>query len=310
MTALALDAEPACPGPAEAFPDTTDRASGALRAERRPFDEFSRETWDAARRADAVGDPVLGLGIPSSVVGRLRRECPRGDARHRAGDAPPGAEPVAIVPLMHRHEVEPSDALTHTRMRHGTRARADAGPADRQSGLLRGLLPRRLRDDPRRSVGPAGGHRSGRRLPGRPRGRTMGRRRPAPPALRRPDRRPAGRGPRRPRDGERLDPERRARGRLPGRDAAARASTSTASSRRSARRSATRSGARSVGHRPSARSGWRTRPTRCATSTPSSSCIRSAGARTACSAPDPGGNRAACSSAACSSSSARTVRSA
>jgi CelD/BcsL family acetyltransferase involved in cellulose biosynthesis len=26
---------------------------------------------------------------------------------------------VAIVPLMHRHEVEPSDALTHTTMRHG-----------------------------------------------------------------------------------------------------------------------------------------------------------------------------------------------
>ena len=26
---------------------------------------------------------------------------------------------MAIVPLMHRHEVEPSDALTHTTMRHG-----------------------------------------------------------------------------------------------------------------------------------------------------------------------------------------------
>jgi CelD/BcsL family acetyltransferase involved in cellulose biosynthesis len=35
-----------------------------------------------------------------------------------AGDAP-DAEAVAIVPLMHRHEVEPTDALTHTKMRHG-----------------------------------------------------------------------------------------------------------------------------------------------------------------------------------------------
>ena len=30
------------------------------------------------------------------------------------------AEPVAIVPLMHRHEAEPTDALTHTTLRHGS----------------------------------------------------------------------------------------------------------------------------------------------------------------------------------------------
>ena len=28
-------------------------------------------------------------------------------------------DPIAIVPVMHRHEVEPSDALTHTTIRHG-----------------------------------------------------------------------------------------------------------------------------------------------------------------------------------------------
>ena len=38
-------------------------------------------------------------------------------------DAPAGADPVAIVPLMHRHEVEPSDAPTHTTMRHGAGVR-------------------------------------------------------------------------------------------------------------------------------------------------------------------------------------------
>ena len=47
MTAPALDVEPACPGPAEAFPHTTDRSPRSLRAERRPFDGFSPETWDA-----------------------------------------------------------------------------------------------------------------------------------------------------------------------------------------------------------------------------------------------------------------------
>jgi CelD/BcsL family acetyltransferase involved in cellulose biosynthesis len=34
-------------------------------------------------------------------------------------DAPADALPVAIVPFMHRHAVEPSDAATRTRMRHG-----------------------------------------------------------------------------------------------------------------------------------------------------------------------------------------------
>ena len=34
-------------------------------------------------------------------------------------DGPGGDTPVAIVPLMHRHEVEPTDAATHTTIRHG-----------------------------------------------------------------------------------------------------------------------------------------------------------------------------------------------
>ncbi len=35
-------------------------------------------------------------------------------------DAAPGDPPVAIVPFMHRHEVEPTDAITHTTIRHGS----------------------------------------------------------------------------------------------------------------------------------------------------------------------------------------------
>jgi CelD/BcsL family acetyltransferase involved in cellulose biosynthesis len=40
------------------------------------------------------------------------RDGPGGDGPGEDGD------PIAIVPLMHRHEVEPSDALTHTTIRH------------------------------------------------------------------------------------------------------------------------------------------------------------------------------------------------
>ena len=54
MTAPALDAEPACPGAAEALPDTTDRVLGTLRAERRPFADFSREDWDRIAVAGAT----------------------------------------------------------------------------------------------------------------------------------------------------------------------------------------------------------------------------------------------------------------
>ena len=35
-------------------------------------------------------------------------------------DGSNAAEPIAIIPLMHRHEVEPTDAVTHTTMRHGS----------------------------------------------------------------------------------------------------------------------------------------------------------------------------------------------
>lgn len=37
-------------------------------------------------------------------------------------------EPIAIVPLMHRHEVEPTDAVTHTTMRHGADLRLTPVP--------------------------------------------------------------------------------------------------------------------------------------------------------------------------------------
>jgi CelD/BcsL family acetyltransferase involved in cellulose biosynthesis len=119
MTAPALDAEPACPGAAEARPDTTDRTLGALRAERRPFDGFSRQEWD-----DLVARTPWSTPFSSWAFQRAWWDAYSANAHEETlavvpADAPPGAAPVAIVPLMHRHEVEPSDALTHTRMRHG-----------------------------------------------------------------------------------------------------------------------------------------------------------------------------------------------
>ena len=97
------------------------------------------------------------------------------------------ADPVAIVPLMHRHEVEPSDALTHTTMRHGARRRADPGRRPTRRPSSSG--PRTTPTTRRSSCAPAdlpalSPRRSPRTSPVRPI-RRLGRRRPAPAALRR-----------------------------------------------------------------------------------------------------------------------------
>ena len=120
MTAPALEAEPPCPGPAEAFPDSTDRLPGTLRAERRPFDEISRETWERLAARTPWATPFSAWAFHRAWWDAYSANAHEETLAIVAADAPPGAEPVAIVPLMHRHEVEPSDALTQTRMRHGT----------------------------------------------------------------------------------------------------------------------------------------------------------------------------------------------
>ena len=168
-------------------------------------------------------------------------------------DAPPAATRSRIVPLMHRHEVEPGDALTHTKMRHGAGRRADPGPADRHraSSSAPRTTPTTRRSWPRRPTCRPSPSRWPTTWPSRQRPAPLGRHRPAPAPLRRPDGRRARRRLRRARDGRGLDAQRRARGRLPGRDAAGRRERWTTTSPRSARRSATRSGARSAGPRRS-----------------------------------------------------------
>ena len=119
MTAPALDAEPACPGAAEALPPTTDHAPRAVRAERRPFDDLSRETWDALAGQTPWATPFTVWAFHRAWWDAYGANAHEETLVVVPAGAPPGADPIAIVPLMHRHEVEPSDALTHTRMRRG-----------------------------------------------------------------------------------------------------------------------------------------------------------------------------------------------
>ena len=88
MTTQTLDREPACPGPtleAGAIDADSRPVATAFRAERAAVRRHPAGDLGRPRRPEPVGDAVLRLGLPPRVVGRLRRERPRGDARGRRG---------------------------------------------------------------------------------------------------------------------------------------------------------------------------------------------------------------------------------
>src|SRR6187397_1239760 len=114
MTAPTLDAEPACPGPVLGLPTIDDTMIPALRAERRSFDAIPRETWDRLAARNPWSTPFSAWAFHRAWWDAY------GDNAHEETLVLTSADAiVAIVPLMHRHEVEASDAQTHTTMRHG-----------------------------------------------------------------------------------------------------------------------------------------------------------------------------------------------
>jgi CelD/BcsL family acetyltransferase involved in cellulose biosynthesis len=121
-----LASEPACPDAVDLSgfqPSPRRRAEGPhLRAEQRLVADIPQATWDALAARTPWATPFSGWAFQRAWWDAYR------DNAHEetlivCADGPAGDEPVAIVPLMHRHEVEPTDALTHTTMRHG-------GPVD------------------------------------------------------------------------------------------------------------------------------------------------------------------------------------
>ncbi len=118
MTSLTLDAEPACPTTTEIVDQ--ERGSGRSRAvERRAIADIPRETWDALAARNPWATPFSGWAFQrawwDAYGANAHEETLVVVAAGRRG----GRRTVAIVPLMHRHEVEPDDALIHTKMRHG-----------------------------------------------------------------------------------------------------------------------------------------------------------------------------------------------
>ena len=133
VTAPAMDAEPACPGGPGPSPDaspanaqTAPPLQHRLIAAQRPLASIPAATWDALAARNPWATPfsrwafhrawwdAYGSGAHEQTMVVFDAS----GAGAEAGLADPLAELVAIVPLMHRHEVEPTDAAAHTTLRH------------------------------------------------------------------------------------------------------------------------------------------------------------------------------------------------
>ena len=95
-------------------PRARRRAAGPRPSRRAPARSrpFRPATWDALAAANPWATPFSAWAFQRAWWDALRRQRARPDARVVDADAPADGprRPVAIVPLMHRHEVEPIDA--------------------------------------------------------------------------------------------------------------------------------------------------------------------------------------------------------
>jgi CelD/BcsL family acetyltransferase involved in cellulose biosynthesis len=122
MTSPTLDLEPACPGapsgPTPAQLETApDRAD--FQVEQRPRHAIPRDAWDELAAATPWATPFSGYAFHRAWWDAYGANAHEQTLVVCRSDA---SRPLAIVPLMHRHEVEPTDPLTQSTMRHGGRA--------------------------------------------------------------------------------------------------------------------------------------------------------------------------------------------
>ena len=136
MTTQAPNAEPACPGSADAGTARSRQdlpaATVALHARRCAFDAIPRATWDELAGRNPWATPFSSWAFQRAwwdAYGASAHDQTLIVTADPSETEDPTVAPgdiVAIVPLMHRHEVEPGDADTASRIRHG--ADADLTP--------------------------------------------------------------------------------------------------------------------------------------------------------------------------------------
>ena len=122
---MSMVGDPPCP---PAVGDAASPAAGTrtLRAVRRAFDLIEPATWDALVDATPRATPFSRWAFQRAWWDAYGENAHEETVVLVPADGPDDAEPVAIVPLMHRHEVEPGDAEQRTMMRHAE------GPAQTQ----------------------------------------------------------------------------------------------------------------------------------------------------------------------------------
>jgi len=104
--------EPACPGAVDA--SSPARSDRPLAVERHTFADLDPATWGRLATANPWATP-----FSSWAFHRAWWDAYAANAHEQTLVVRDGEALVGIAPLMHRHEVEPSDAATHTSMRHG-----------------------------------------------------------------------------------------------------------------------------------------------------------------------------------------------
>ena len=131
MTSAALEVEPSCPGGPAAAPDPASpsaRPDRRVVAVRRPFGSIAPAVWDGLAGRNPWATPFSRWAFHRAWWDAY------GDSAHDQtmvildAAADPDAEPIGIVPLMHRHAVEPTDPATQTTMRHGSAVELTAVP--------------------------------------------------------------------------------------------------------------------------------------------------------------------------------------
>jgi CelD/BcsL family acetyltransferase involved in cellulose biosynthesis len=122
VTAPSLEADPDCAEPVIA---TMPAAEPRLRAELRPFADISQETWDGLAGLNPWATPFSAWAFH-----RAWWDAYGSDAHEETmAVVDSSGRLVAIVPLMHRHVVEPRDAETHTSIRHAAPSELTPVPA-------------------------------------------------------------------------------------------------------------------------------------------------------------------------------------
>jgi CelD/BcsL family acetyltransferase involved in cellulose biosynthesis len=116
MSPSTLAGDPPCPPAAgdEASPVAEPRT---LRAVRRAFDDIDARTWDTLTAANPWATPFSRWAFHRAWWDGYGANAHEETLVIVPAAAPDDAAPLAIVPLMHRHEVEPDDVELATKIR-------------------------------------------------------------------------------------------------------------------------------------------------------------------------------------------------